>query len=55
MGRCNFGPTVRIAPGGAFHLGMAPEEIPGFLDRLEQNLDLTRNPIILNKLPTIGS
>lgn len=42
MGRCDFGPTVRVAPGGAFHLGLAPNDVGGFLDDLEMNLNLKK-------------
>ncbi|PIW25914.1 MAG: hypothetical protein COW30_17670 [Rhodospirillales bacterium CG15_BIG_FIL_POST_REV_8_21_14_020_66_15] len=55
MGRCDFGPTVRIAPGGAFHLGMTPADVPGFLDRLETDLDLKKEFNEFNNLPPPGS
>lgn len=55
MGRCNFGPTVRVAPGGAFHLGLAPEEVGGFLDDLESKLGLKKERNNINELPPPGS
>lgn len=39
MGRCAQGPTLRVAPGGAFHLGLREDDVPGFLDRLEADLN----------------
>ncbi len=38
MGRCAKGPTLRVAPGGAFHLGMTDGDVSGFLDQLETDL-----------------
>jgi (2Fe-2S) ferredoxin len=55
MGRCDFGPTVRVAPGGAFHLGLAPEDVPGFLDQLEAELNLKKEQNKINGLPPPGS
>lgn len=55
MGRCDFGPTVRIAPGGAFHLGMSPKNISSFLDDLEVTLNLKRKINKINQLPPPGS
>jgi len=55
MGRCDFGPTVRVAPGGDFHLGMVPADIAKFLDELESKLKLKKNTNIINTLPPIGS
>ena len=39
MGRCAQGPTLRVAPGGAFHLGLREDDVPAFLDRLEADLN----------------
>jgi len=55
MGRCNHGPTVRVAPGGAFHLGLGVEQVPGFLDRLETSLELPKKAISTNDLPPPGT
>lgn len=35
LGQCAHGPTLRLAPGGAFILGVAVADVPGLLDRLE--------------------
>lgn len=55
MGRCDFGPTVRIAPGGAFHLGMGPDDVDGFLDGLEGQLKLKKNISKTKELPPPGT
>lgn len=55
MGRCDFGPTVRVAPGGAFHLGMSAADAPGFLDDLESQLNLKKEINKFNDLPPPGS
>ena len=55
MGRCDFGPTVRVAPGGAFHLGLTVGEIPAFVDRLESDLSLRKKPSGVNDLPPPGT
>ena len=55
MGRCDFGPTVRIAPGGAFHLGMAPDDVGRFLDDLELKLSLKKETNKINELPPPGT
>lgn len=35
FGRCQSGPNMRLAPGGAFFSGLAPERIADVLDTLE--------------------
>jgi (2Fe-2S) ferredoxin len=55
MGRCDFGPTVRVAPGGAFHLGLAPDDVGGFLDDLELKLSLKKETNKINELPPPGT
>ena len=55
MGRCNFGPTVRLAPGGAFRLGLTPEEVDAFLDDLERELGLKKERSKIKDLPPPGS
>lgn len=35
MGRCDRGPTVRLAPGQDFVLGKSPADVPELLDWLE--------------------
>ena len=35
LGQCNDGPTLRLAPGGDFLLGVALGDVPAILDRLE--------------------
>ena len=32
LGECQRGPTVRVAPGGAFFLGVTADDVPGILD-----------------------
>jgi len=36
LGRCNAGPTLRLAPGGRFFLETKPDSVPEILDTLEQ-------------------
>lgn len=55
MGRCMTGPTVRLAPGGAFHPGLTPADVPGFLDGLEQTLGLEKESREFNDLPPPGT
>jgi (2Fe-2S) ferredoxin len=55
MGRCDFGPTVRVAPGGAFHLGLAPDDVGRFLDDLELELSLKKETNKINELPPPGT
>ncbi|MEQ8227610.1 MAG: (2Fe-2S) ferredoxin domain-containing protein [Rhodospirillales bacterium] len=55
MGRCDFGPTIRVAPGGAFHLGLGPADVSAFLDDLESSLDLKKEANKLKDLPPPGS
>ena len=55
MGRCDFGPTIRVAPGGAFHLGLDPADVSAFLDDLESSLDLKKETNKLRDLPPPGS
>jgi len=55
MGRCDFGPTVRVAPGGAFHLGLAPNDVGDFLNELEVNLNLKKENNKINELPAPGT
>lgn len=35
LGRCPYGPAMRLAPGGEFFLGIAEGDIGGVLDALE--------------------
>ena len=34
LGKCQFGPNMRLAPGGAFFMGLTPETIADVLDTL---------------------
>ncbi len=36
MGQCMDGPTLRLAPGGEFILGVTLEDVPDLLDRFER-------------------
>ena len=36
--RCQFGPVVRIAPGGAFFEGVGEEDLPTVIEALEASL-----------------
>ncbi|MEQ8194871.1 MAG: (2Fe-2S) ferredoxin domain-containing protein [Rhodospirillales bacterium] len=35
LGQCLHGPSMRLAPGGKFYLGVTPEDIPAILDEIE--------------------
>lgn len=35
LGRCSKGPSMRLAPGGIFYLGVTASDIPRLLDVLE--------------------
>jgi len=35
LAQCTKGPTVRLAPGGRFILGMTLDDVPAILDELE--------------------
>lgn len=35
LGHCNQGPTMRLAPGGDFLLGVTEADLPSILERLE--------------------
>ena len=36
LGQCTKGPSMRLAPGGEFLLGVDLVQVPGILDRLER-------------------
>ncbi len=38
LGQCDHGPALRLAPGGAFHLGATPDKIQEIADWLENEL-----------------
>ena len=42
MGKCNDGPTIRLAPGGPFFLGLKGSEVGAFIDRLVSDFDLKK-------------
>ena len=35
LGECQRGPTVRVAPGGAFFLGVSANDVPAILDSVD--------------------
>lgn len=36
LNKCHHGPAMRIAPGGAFKLGVTADDVPGLLDELQR-------------------
>lgn len=34
MGKCHIGPTMRLAPGGPFIMGVGVDDVPHILDML---------------------
>ena len=54
MGKCNYGPTVRLAPGGEFHLGLTIDGVPEFLDQLIDSLGIEEGAVA-EGLPPPGS
>jgi len=41
FGKCQHGPNMRLAPGGAFFMGVGPERVSEALDALERTCGRT--------------
>lgn len=56
LGECQRGPTVRVAPGGAFFLGVTADDVPGILDRVESDAgDAGEDGFDIASFPAPGS
>jgi len=42
LGQCEHGPSLRLAPGGEFFLGVTPEDVPGVIDAVRAAVDGSR-------------
>ena len=55
LGQCTKGPSMRLAPGREFLLGVNLGQVPGILDRLEHLCGLKREEAKAPPLHLLGS
>ena len=51
LGLCAKGPVLRLAPGGAFHYGVRPGDVPGIVEGVAAQADRQAEETTADPLP----